>query len=183
MPPLAIAAGVAAVGTIGGALISSHAQKQASNAAVEAQTNASNQQSALGQQALADQLALGQQSLGQQWQLGQQSLGVQNNAFKAGWSALSPFAANGLAGSNQLNALLGLPTTKATISTTAPDLLAGTGVGTTPVPQIGGTQALPTPQPATPVVPNTPIPVSNALSPTTSQYTPEQIARMRYATY
>lgn len=87
MPTAVIAAGVAAAGTIGGAVLSSGAQKSATNAAVNAQTNASNQQ----------------------LQLGRESMALNRDIYNSNFGVLAPYAANGIPASNALNALLNLP--------------------------------------------------------------------------
>jgi hypothetical protein len=91
MPPAIIAAGISAVGAIGGAELSSHAQKSAAQQATNATTAASNQ---------ATQAQL---------QLGQQSLGQNANIYKSNFNLLSPFVSRGNVAGDSINALLGLP--------------------------------------------------------------------------
>lgn len=102
MPPAVIAGGIAAVGTIGGAIISSGAQKSAAQQATNATTAAQNQ-------ATQAQLQLGQQSLDLQRQMYNGNVGLATDIYNQNFNLLSPFASNGLVASNQLNAMLGLP--------------------------------------------------------------------------
>lgn len=122
MPPAIIAAGVAAVGTIGGALISSHAQKSAADQAMQSQD-----------QATAVQLQLGQQALNNQMQLGQQSLGLNQALYNSNYDTLSPYVSRGNVAGSQINALLGLPNATAMKS----PLETKTG-GLTPIPMPTG---------------------------------------------
>lgn len=98
MPPAIIAGGIAAAGTIGGALLSSHAQSSAANQANQAE-----------QSATQAQLQLGQQSLAQQAQLAQQSMGLNQSIYNSNYDLLSPFVSRGNVAGNQINSMLGLP--------------------------------------------------------------------------
>jgi hypothetical protein len=84
MPPAVIAGGIAAVGTIGGALISSHSQNSAIDSA-----NASQQA------ATQAQLELGHESLDLQKQLAQQSMGLNQSLYNSNYDLLSPFVSRG----------------------------------------------------------------------------------------
>jgi hypothetical protein len=86
MPPVLIAAGVAAVGTIGGAVISSGAQKSAANTAAQAQ----------------------QQATSQELQLGRENINFQQGIYDQNKALLTPFVDRGNAAGGQINALLGL---------------------------------------------------------------------------
>jgi hypothetical protein len=100
MPPLAIAAGVAAVGTIGGALISSSATSKAAS------------------QANASQQAATQAQL----QLGRETLGLNTQIYNSNYGTLSPFVQRGNVAGDSINALLGLPAsapTQSPMATTA----------------------------------------------------------------
>lgn len=116
MPPAIIAGGIAAAGTIGGALVSGSAQKSAAQQATNAETQASNQ---------ATQAQL---------QLGQQSLAQNANIYKNNFNLLSPYVSRGNVAGDSINALLGLPQ--------APTLQAP-DVGATP-PSAGGGPGAPT---------------------------------------
>jgi hypothetical protein len=131
MPPLAIAAGIAAVGTIGGAIIGSSAQKKAANQAASAQQDATAAQLQLGEQSLAQQRDMFNQGLGINTQMYNSGVGLSTDmynrslglntdiynsnaglasqAYNASYGLLSPYAQNGVPASNALNALLGLP--------------------------------------------------------------------------
>jgi type II secretory pathway pseudopilin PulG len=90
MPPAVLAAApaiIGAVGTIGGAVLASSAQKSATNKAVQAQTNATNQQ----------------------LQLYREGMGQARDMYNSNFGVLAPYAANGVPASNALNALLNLP--------------------------------------------------------------------------
>lgn len=104
MPPLAIAAGVAAVGSIGGAIIGSHAQTKAAN-----QANASQQQ--------ATQAEL---------QLGRESMALNTNIYNSNYNTLSPFVSRGNVAGDRINALLGLGTAP---TMTSPLAIASGGSG------------------------------------------------------
>jgi hypothetical protein len=87
MPPLALAAGVAAVGTIGGALIGAHAQSKASSQAAQTQNDATQAQ----------------------LELGRESLGLNQAIYNSNYDVLSPYASRGNVAGDSINALLGLP--------------------------------------------------------------------------
>jgi hypothetical protein len=105
MPPLAIVAGITAVGTIGGALIGSSAQNKAAKSA-----NASQQ--------AATQAEL---------QLGRENMAQQKDIYNANFGLLSPFVSRGDVAGQSINALLGLPNAPAMTSP-----LAGAPATTTP---------------------------------------------------
>jgi hypothetical protein len=94
MPPLAVAAGIAAVGTIGGAVIGASAQNHAVDQATAAQ----------------------QQSTAQQLELGRESLALNQGIYNSNYNLLSPFVSRGNVAGNQINALLGLPAAPAMTS-------------------------------------------------------------------
>jgi hypothetical protein len=104
MPVPLIAAGVAAVGSIGGALISSGSQKSAAN------------QAAAAQQAATDS----------QLQLGRENIAFQQGIYDKNTALLNPFVQRGNVAGNQINALLGLggtqpvPTSAAQTGTQTP---------------------------------------------------------------
>lgn len=102
MPTAVIAAGIGAAGAIGGAVLSSHAQKSAADKATDATVQANNQSTNA-------QLQLGQQSLDLQRQMYNNNLGLQTDIYNQGFNMLSPYATNGMVASNSANALLGLP--------------------------------------------------------------------------
>lgn len=102
MPPAVIAAGVGAAGAIGGAVLSSHAQKSAAQQATNATTAANDK-------AVAAQVELGNKSLAQN-----------ANIYKSNYNTLSPFVSRGNVAGNSINALLGLPDAPAM---QAPDVL------------------------------------------------------------
>ena len=136
MPPAVIAAGVGAVGAIGGAVIGSSAQKKAASQAAQTQ-----------QQATDAQLQLGQQSLAVQQQLAQQSLGQQRDIYNSNYGILSPYASRGNVAGDAINALLGLPAAPVMKSPLAGSSAPASG---TPAPTTGGTLPLPSsPPPAT----------------------------------
>jgi hypothetical protein len=93
-----IGGGLAAAGTIGGAVLSSHAQSHAADQAQQAQDNATQAQ-----------LQLGQQSLAQQNALAQQSMGLNQSLYNSNYDTLSPFVSRGNVAGDAINALLGLP--------------------------------------------------------------------------
>jgi hypothetical protein len=133
MPPVVIAAGIGAAGAIGGAVLSSNAQKSAAQQATDATTAANNQ-------AVQAQLQLGNQSLDLQRQMYNNSTGLQTQVYNQGFNALAPYAANGVPASNAINSLLGLPKATPLKSTvTAPPPIAPTG----PVTQTGATGPVP----------------------------------------
>jgi hypothetical protein len=138
MPPAIIAGGIAAVGTIGGALISSHSQNQAIDSA-----NASQQA------ATQAQLELGHESLDLQKQLAQQSMGLNQSLYNSNYDLLSPFVSRGNVAGGAINALLGLPN--------APNMRSPLETAS------GGLTPLPGSQPATGGT-TTPAPAQNALS-------------------
>jgi hypothetical protein len=86
MPPVLIGAGIAAVGSIGGALISSGSQKSAANQAAAAQ----------------------QQATDSQLQLGRENINFQQGIYNQNKALLTPFVDRGNAAGGQINALLGL---------------------------------------------------------------------------
>lgn len=86
-----IAAGVAAAGTIGGALLSNSAQKKANNAAAETQNAAT-----------AAQL-----------QLGQESLALNKDIYNSNYNLGSGYVSRGNVAGDAYNALLGLPSAPA----------------------------------------------------------------------
>jgi hypothetical protein len=87
MPPALIPAGIAAAATVGGALISSHAQSKAADQAQSAQDQATQAQ----------------------LKLGQQSMDLQNRVYGSNYDTLSPFVSRGNVAGDAINALLGLP--------------------------------------------------------------------------
>lgn len=154
MPPAVIAGGIAAAGTIGGAVLSSSAQKKASSQANQAQ-----------QAATDAQLQLGQQSLDLQDRLAQQSLGLNTAIYNSNFGVLSPYVGRGNVAGDAINALLGLPD--------APQMrspLAGTAMasGTVPAP-VGAPAASDGPSGIqyAPVVSQTPLAASSAGRPAT----------------
>lgn len=86
MPVPLIAAGVAAVGTIGGAVISSSSQKSAANKAAAAQQTATDSQ----------------------LQLGRENINFQQGIYDQNKALLSPFVQRGNVAGDSINALLGL---------------------------------------------------------------------------
>jgi hypothetical protein len=94
MPPLAVAAGIAAVGTIGGAVIGANAQNHAVDQATAAQ----------------------QQATAQQLELGRESFALNQGIYNSNYSLLSPFVSRGNVAGDQINALLGLPAAPAMTS-------------------------------------------------------------------
>jgi hypothetical protein len=139
MPPAVIAGGIAAVGTIGGALISSHSQNSAIDSA-----NASQQA------ATQAQLELGHESLDLQKQLAQQSMGLNQSLYNSNYDLLSPFVSRGNVAGGAINALLGLPN--------APNMRSPLETAS------GGLTPLPGSQPAPTGGTTTPAPAQNALS-------------------
>ncbi|MDB5584317.1 MAG: hypothetical protein JWR80_9493 [Bradyrhizobium sp.] len=99
MPPAIIAAGIVAGGAIGGAVLSSNAQKSATNTAAAAQTNSTNAQ-----------LQLGQESLAAQYALAQQSMGLNRDIYNSNYDLMSPWVSRGNVAGDAYSALLGLPT-------------------------------------------------------------------------
>ena len=87
MPPAVIAGGIAAAGTIGGAIIGSKSQKAAASQANDAQ----------------------QAAVQAQLQLGQQSLALNRDIYNSNYGILSPFVSRGNVAGDAINALLGLP--------------------------------------------------------------------------
>jgi hypothetical protein len=86
MPFPLIAAGVAAVGSIGGALISSSSQKKAANTAAAVQ----------------------QQATDSQLQLGRENINFQQGIYDQNKALLSPFVSRGNDAGSAINAMLGL---------------------------------------------------------------------------
>jgi hypothetical protein len=86
MPPAIIAAGVAAAGAIGGAVISAGAQKSAAKTAAAAQTQATSQE----------------------LQLGRENIAFQQGIYDQNKALLNPFVSRGNDAGNSINALLGL---------------------------------------------------------------------------
>jgi hypothetical protein len=126
MPQAVIPAAVMAVGSVGGALLSSSAQKKASQQATDAMTAANNQ-------AMAAQIQLGQQSLNQA-----------GNIYKSNFNLLSPNVSRGNVAGDAINALLGLPNAP---QLGPPDIGEGTAPGTgAPTPNALSQYAGPTPQ-------------------------------------
>lgn len=107
MPPLAIAAGIAAVGTIGGAVIASKSAKSAANQAASAQQAATQQE----------------------LQLGRENMGQQREIYNAGFGLLSPTVSRGNVAGDAYNALLGLPSAPAIQSPLAQAPSTGTAPG------------------------------------------------------
>jgi hypothetical protein len=105
MPPAIIAGGIAAVGTIGGALLSSSAQSKAAS------------------QANASQQAATQAQL----QLGRETLGLNTQIYNSNYGTLSPFVQRGNVAGDSINALLGLPNAPAAQSPLANGPAASTG--------------------------------------------------------
>lgn len=87
MPPAIIAGGIAAAGTIGGAVLSSHAQNKAANQANAAQ----------------------QEATQAQLQLGRESMALNRDIYNSNYGTLSPFVSRGNVAGDAINALLGLP--------------------------------------------------------------------------
>jgi hypothetical protein len=87
MPPAIIAGGIAAVGAIGGAVISSSAQKKAANQANDAQQAATQAQ----------------------LQLGRETMALNKDIYNSNYAVLSPYASRGNVAGDSINALLGLP--------------------------------------------------------------------------
>jgi hypothetical protein len=106
MPPAIIGGAIAAVGTIGGAVLSSHAASSAAS------------------QANASQQAATQSQL----QLGREALGLNQNIYNANYQTLSPFVGRGNVAGESINALLGLPSAPAQASplASAPQAAQGT---------------------------------------------------------
>lgn len=104
MPPAVIAGGIAAVGTIGGALISSGAQSSAANQAAASQASATQAQ----------------------LQLGRESMALNRDIYNSNYNTLSPFVSRGNVAGQYYNALLGLP---AAPTMTSPLATASGGAG------------------------------------------------------
>jgi hypothetical protein len=94
MPPAIIAGGIAAVGAIGGAVISSSAQKSAANTAAQAQ----------------------QQATSQELQLGRENIAFQQGIYNQNKALLTPSVQRGDVAGNQINALLGLGGTQTPVA-------------------------------------------------------------------
>jgi hypothetical protein len=107
MPPAIVAAGIGAAGAIGGAVLSSSAQKKASSQANAAQ----------------------QQATDAQLQLGRESMALNKDIYNSNYNTLSPFVSRGNVAGNAINALLGLPDAPAMQSP-----LGGTAMATGTVP-------------------------------------------------
>lgn len=98
MPIGVIAAGVGAVGAIGGAYLSSKAQSKAASSANAAEQNAAAQQYALGQESLA----------------------LNKDIYNTNFNTLSPWVARGNVAGDAYSNLLGLPAAKPMASPLAP---------------------------------------------------------------
>jgi hypothetical protein len=98
------------VGTIGGAIIGSSAQKKASSQANDTQQAATQAQLQLGRDSLAVQQQLAQQSLALQDKLAGQGLAANLGIYNSNYGMLSPFVSRGNVAGDAINALLGLPT-------------------------------------------------------------------------
>lgn len=119
MPPVVIAGGIAAAGAIGGAVLSSKAQKSAAS-----QANASQQEATQAQ-----------------LQLGRESMALNQNIYNSNYDVLSPYASRGNVAGDSINALLGLPQAPVMHS----PLAAAPATGT-PAPTTGGVPATGVPQ-------------------------------------
>jgi hypothetical protein len=97
MPPAVAAAGIAAAGAIGGAVIGSSAQKKAAGQAADTQRDAT-----------AAQLQLGKDSLALQKEMFNQGLDFNKMQAGVSYDMLSPFVGSGLGATGALNALLGI---------------------------------------------------------------------------
>jgi hypothetical protein len=111
MPPAVIAAGVVAAGTIGGAVLGSHAQSKANKQAAQTQDNATNAQ----------------------LQLGHESLDLNKQIYNSNYDTLSPWVSRGNVAGDAYSALLGLPTAPVMHSP-----LASPAPAATPAPAAGG---------------------------------------------
>jgi hypothetical protein len=111
MPPAVIAAGVVAAGSIGGALLGSHAQSKANKQAAQTQDNATNAQ----------------------LQLGHESLDLNKQIYNSNYDTLSPWVSRGNVAGDAYSALLGLPTAPVMHSP-----LASPAPAATPAPAAGG---------------------------------------------
>jgi hypothetical protein len=155
LPPAVIAGGVAAVGTIGGAIIGSSAQKKASSQANDTQQAATQAQLQLGQQSLAVQQQLAQQSLALQDKLAGQGLAANLGIYNSNYGMLSPFVSRGNVAGDAINALLGLPTAPVMTSPMANGIPSFPGVNApatgAPAAPAPGTPAPGTPAPAAPM--------------------------------
>jgi hypothetical protein len=150
LPPAVIAGGVAAVGTIGGAIIGSSAQKKASSQANDTQQAATQAQLQLGQQSLAVQQQLAQQSLALQDKLAGQGLAANLGIYNSNYGMLSPFVSRGNVAGDAINALLGLPTAPVMTSPMANGIPSFPGINA----PAAGAPATPTPAaPAGPAAP------------------------------
>jgi hypothetical protein len=111
MPPAIIAGGIAAAGTIGGAVLSSSAQNKAAKQA--------NQSEQAATQA--------------QLQLGRESMALNKDIYNSNYQTLSPFVSRGNVAGDAINALLGLPQAPAMQSPLATPPAGGTAPQTNPV--------------------------------------------------
>jgi hypothetical protein len=111
MPPAIIAGGIAAAGTIGGAVLSSSAQNKAAKQA--------NQSEQAATQA--------------QLQLGRESMALNKDIYNSNYQTLSPFVSRGNVAGDAINALLGLPQAPAMQSPLATTSADGTAPQTNPV--------------------------------------------------
>jgi hypothetical protein len=111
MPIGVIAAGVGAAGAIGGAVLSSSAQKKAASSANKSQ----------------------QQATQAQLQLGRESMALNRDIYNSNFGILSPFVSRGNVAGDSINALLGLPSAPTISSPLA-------GGGTTASPTVSGPQ-------------------------------------------
>lgn len=111
MPPVVIAAGIGAVGAIGGAVLSSSAQKSAAKSAAAAQTQATDTQ----------------------LQLGRENIGFQQGIYDKNTALLSPFVQRGNDAGGAINSLLGLGGSPQAASQPAAGIPAPQGYQTAPV--------------------------------------------------
>ena len=131
MPPAVIAAGIGAAGAIGGAVLSSNAQKKAANQATQATTDANHE-------AVAAQLQLGNASLDLQRQMYNQGLGLQTDIYNQNFNVLAPYAAGGVPAMNAMNNMLGLPAAQPLTSQIhAPPPIAAPAQGANGAPMAG----------------------------------------------
>jgi hypothetical protein len=138
------------VGTIGGAIIGSSAQKKASSQANDTQQAATQAQLQLGQQSLAVQQQLAQQSLALQDKLAGQGLAANLGIYNSNYGMLSPFVSRGNVAGDAINALLGLPTAPVMTSPMANGIPSFPGINA----PAAGAPATPTPAaPAGPAAP------------------------------
>ena len=132
MPPAVIAAGIGAAGAIGGAVLSSKAQKSAAQQATQATTDANNQ-------AVQAQLQLGNASLDLQRQMYNNNVGLATDIYNQNFNVLSPYAAGGLPAMGALNNMLGLPAAQPmTSSIHAPPPIAAQPTGANGAPAAPG---------------------------------------------